>query len=122
MVVGLCGAVLQGSLHHICPVGLERQCGINVGQENYNPIRRVPVVVSGDQGSLFIDAIFEEEQVGAAGGVGGGAVVAGGGGVGVARVGAGARGPAGMNAQMMALHSLSTQICREVHEMKLAQV
>ena len=98
--------------------------GIDVGQENYNPIRRVPVVVSGVQGSVFIDAIFEEEQeqVGAAGGVGGGAVVAGGGGVVVARAEAEARGPAGMNAQMMALHSLSTQICREVHEMKLAQV
>ena len=96
--------------------------GIDVGQENYNPIRRVPVVVSEDQGSVFIDAIFEEEQVGAAGGVGGGAVVAGGGGVVVARAGAGARGPAEMNAQMIALHSLSTQIRREVHEMKLAQV
>ena len=99
--------------------------GIDVGQENYNPIHRVPVVVSGDQGSVFIDAIFEEEQeqVGAAGGVGGGAVVAGGGGVVVARAEAEARGPAGMNAQMiMALHSLSTQIRREVHEMKLAQV
>ena len=92
--------------------------GIDVERENYNPIRRVPVIVSGDQGSVFIDAIFDEdedEQVGAVGGRGG---VGGGGGV--ARA-AGARPPAGMHAQLMALHSLATQVRREVHEMKLAQ-
>ena len=96
--------------------------GIDVERENYNPIRRVPVIVSGDQGSVFIDAIFDEEEDEQAGAGGGGAAgAAGGGGGGVARAAAGARPPSGMNAQIMALHSLATQVRREVHEIKLAQ-
>jgi hypothetical protein len=88
--------------------------GINVEGENYNPICRVPVIVSGDQGSVFIDAIdvVDEEQEGGGGG-GGGAVI---------RGVAGGRPAAGMNAQLMAVHSLATQVRREVHEIKLSQV
>jgi hypothetical protein len=82
--------------------------GIDVNAENFNPIRRVPVVISGDEGSVFIDAIFEEEQGGAnlrAGAAAGGVV----------------GGQAGVNAQLMGLHSLVTQVRREVHEIKLTQ-
>jgi hypothetical protein len=82
--------------------------GIDVNAENFNPIRRVPVVISGDEGSVFIDAIFEEDQGGAnlrAGAAAGGVV----------------GGQAGVNAQLMALHSLVTQVRREVHEIKLTQ-
>ncbi|KAI2501964.1 hypothetical protein MHU86_12517 [Fragilaria crotonensis] len=85
--------------------------GVDVEGENYNPIHRVPVIVSGDQGSVFIDAIDNVEDDG--GGGGGGAVV---GGI------AGGRPGAGMNAQLMAVHSLATQVRREVHEIKLSQV
>ena len=69
------------------------------------------MIVSGDQGSVFIDAIdnVEDDE----GGGGGGAVV---GGI------AGGRPGAGMNAQLMAVHSLATQVRREVHEIKLSQV
>jgi hypothetical protein len=42
-----------------------------------------------------------------------------GGGEGV--VGGGGRPAGGMNTQMMAMHSLSTQMCCEVHEIKLSQ-
>ncbi len=83
--------------------------GVDVEIENFNPIRQVPEIVSGDQGSVFIDCIEEQEQ-----GQGGGAVVGG--------MVAGGRPPTGgMNAQLMAVHSLATQLRREVHEIKLAQ-
>ena len=88
--------------------------GINVEGENYNPICRVPVIaviVSGDQGSVFSDAIdvVEEQQ----GGAGGSAVV---------RFILGGRPAAGMNAQLMDVHLFATQVCCEVHEIKLSQV
>ena len=86
--------------------------GVDVSVENFNPIRRVPVIVSGDQGSVFIDVIQVGEEAG-----GGGEGVAGGAGGGGRPTG----GMNGMNAQMMAMHSLSTQIRREVHEIKLSQ-
>ncbi len=64
------------------------------------------MIVSGDQGSVFmikaIDIIEDLESGG-----GGGAVV---GGI------EGGRPAAGMNAQLMAVHSLVTQVRREVHE------
>ena len=70
------------------------------------------MIVSGDQGSVFIDVVQVGEEAGGSGeGVAGGA-------------GGGGRptgGINGMNAQMMAMHSLSTQIRREVHEIKLSQ-
>ncbi len=85
--------------------------GVDVAGENYNPIRRVPVIVSGDQGSVFSDAIdvVEEQQ----GGAGGSAVV---------RFILGGRPAAGMNAQLMDVHLFATQVCCEVHEIKLSQV
>jgi hypothetical protein len=85
--------------------------GVDVERKNFNPIHRVPVIVSGDQGSVFIDAIdiIEDHESGG----GGGPVV---GGI------AGGRPAAGMNAQLMAVHSSSTQVRREVHEIKLPQV
>jgi hypothetical protein len=88
--------------------------GVDVEVNNFNPIRRVPVIVSGDQGSVFIDCIEAEDQEGQQVG-GGGAVV---GGV----LGPGGRPAGGMNAQLMAVHSLATQLRREIHEIKLAQV
>jgi hypothetical protein len=84
--------------------------GVDVEIENFNPICRVPVIVSGDQqGSVFIDCI-EEQQ-----GQGGGAVVGG-------MVAGGTPPTGGMNAQLMAVHSLATQLRRKVHEIMLEQV
>jgi hypothetical protein len=85
--------------------------GVDVERKNFNPIHRVPVIVSGDQGSVFIDTIdiIEDHESG-----GGGSPVVGG--------IAGGRPVVGMNAQLMAVHSLATQVRREVHEIKLSQV
>jgi hypothetical protein len=88
--------------------------GMNVEVNNFNPICRVPVIVMGDQGSVFIDRIEAEDQEGHQV-RGGGAIV---GGV----LGPGGRPTGGMNAQLMAVHSLATQFCCEIHEIKLAQV
>ena len=72
--------------------------GVEGEGENYNLICCVPVIVkSGDQGSVFIDAIdIEEEQEG--GGCGDHAVV---------RSIAGESPAAGMNAQLMAVSTSS---------------
>ena len=74
---------------------------------DFNPIRRVPVVVSGDQGSVFIDTVdgFVDASDPTVAGVGGGG-----------------RPATGIHAQLLALHSLATQIRRELHEIKLVQV
>ena len=90
--------------------------GVDVEVNNFNPISRVPVIVSKDQGSVFIDCIEAEDHQGEQKIRGGSAIV---GGV----FGAGGN-PAGggMNAQLMAVHSLATQRRREIHEIKLAQV
>ena len=84
--------------------------GVDVSVENFNPIRRVPVIVSGDQqGSLFINVIQVGEEAGDGGeGVAGGAE-------------GGGRLTGGMNAHMMAMHLLSTQICGEVHDIRFFQ-
>jgi hypothetical protein len=81
--------------------------GSFVDGDNFNPICRVPVIVTGDQGSVFIDVI---EQLG-----GVDDAVAGGGGGGRPATGS-------VQAQLTAMHSLSTQIRREIHDVKLAQV
>jgi hypothetical protein len=81
--------------------------GSFVDGENFNPIRQVPVIVSGDQGSVFIDVI---EQFG-----GVNDAVAGGGGGGRPATG-------GVQVQLTAMHSLATQIRRDIHDVKLAQV
>jgi len=80
---------------------------VDVNDEHFNPIRRVPVIVSGDQGSVFIDVIEEFGGINDA--------VAGGGGGGRPATG-------GVHAQLTAMHSLATQIRRELHDVKLAQV
>ncbi len=73
---------------------------MDVEINNFYPVRRVPaVIVSGDQGSVFIHCIEAEEehqQVGG-GGAGAGAVIGG------DMVGGG-RPAGGMNAQLMAVH------------------
>ena len=76
------------------------------------------MIVSGDQGSVFIDCIEAEDQGGEQQVRGGGAVLVGG------ILGAAGGRPAGggMSAQLMAVHSLATQLRREIHEIKLAQV
>jgi hypothetical protein len=76
---------------------LAASSGVDVEIENSTPIRPVPAIVCGDQGSVFIDCI--EEQQGQGGGVVVGGMVAGG------------RPPTGgMNAQLMAVHLLATQL------------
>ena len=81
---------------------------VHVEVNNFNLTRQVPVIVSGDHGSVFISWIEAEDQ-----GVqqirGGGAIV---GGV------FGAEGRptgGGMNAQLATVHSLlATQLCCEI--------
>ena len=70
---------------------------IDADEYSDDPICRVPVIVSGNQGSVFIDVIQVGEE-------------AGGGGEGVAGGGGGGRPTGGMNAPMMAMHSLSTLV------------
>jgi hypothetical protein len=81
--------------------------GSPIVDENFNPIRRVPVVVSGDQGSVFIDTIeeFVDDAITTVAGVGGGGRPAAG----------------GIHAQLLAIHSLTTQIRRELHDIKVVQ-
>ena len=75
---------------------------------NYNPIRRVPVVVTGDQGCVYIDLIpcLEEGDddlgVAAAGGRGASAT--------------------GIQAQLLALQSSNAQIRRELQEVRTNQM
>ena len=83
--------------------------------ERYNPVRRVPVVVTGDQGLVYIDVIQsldgdgnEVSMADAFGGVTGLAGTVGGGGETWM-----ATRTAGLLAQMLALQSMICQIQRE---------
>jgi Transcriptional activator of glycolytic enzymes len=81
---------------------------LDCNSTEYNPIRRVPVVVTGDQGCVYIDIVpsFEEADVG------GGQIVVGG-----ARATTG-----GIQAQLLALQSQSSQIRRELQELRTNQM
>jgi Transcriptional activator of glycolytic enzymes len=77
---------------------------------SYNPIRRVPVVVTGDQGCVYIDVIpcldnGVDDLVGASAGGGRLTTTTG-----------------GLQAQLLALQSISTQIRREIQELRTNQM
>jgi hypothetical protein len=98
--------------------------GVDCNDERYNPVRRVPVVVTGDQGLVYIDVIQaldgdgnEVPMADAFGGATGIAATAGGGGV----TGMATRG-AGLSAQLLALQSMTCQIRRELQEMRMNQL
>ena len=87
--------------------------GVDCNAPDYNPIQRVPVVVTGDQGCVYIDVVpvFDEQQ-GAVGTVleqGGGAILGGGGG-------------AGVSAQLLSLQATASQIRRELQELRTNQM
>ena len=79
---------------------------VDCNSAEYNPICRVPVIVTGDQGCVYIDVIpsFNEADAG-----GGGPIVVG-----------GATG--GIQAQLLALQSQSSQIRRELQELRANQM
>ena len=92
--------------------------GVDCDDERYNPVRRVPVVVTGDQGLVYIDVIqsFDDgNEVPIADEVGGGTGIA-------ATVGGGgvpgmAKRASGLSAQILALQSMTCYIRREIQEM-----
>ncbi len=91
--------------------------GIECDAPGYNPIRRVPVVVTGDQGCVHIDVVPSLDE---AGGVEEGGVPFG--------IGGGAGGHAtaatsgGLAAQLLAAQSLLSQIRRELQEVRANQM
>jgi hypothetical protein len=76
---------------------------------DYNPIQRVPVVVTGDQGCAYIDVVPLFEEGAAAGERQGAGIVAGG-------------GAGRIQAQLLSLHSLASQIRRELQELRTNQM
>jgi hypothetical protein len=74
---------------------------INVDNPDFNPVRKVPVVVSGDEGSVFIEVIDEEILA-----MGGNNRIAGG---------------TGIREQLLTLQSGISQLRRDVHDIKLTQ-
>jgi len=81
---------------------------IDCNSAEYNPIHRIPVVVTGDQGCVYIDIVpsFDEADV-----VGGPIVVGG------ARAATG-----GIQSQLLAIQSQSSQIRRELQELRTNQM
>ena len=93
--------------------------GVDCDDAVYNPIKRVPVVVTGDQGCVHIGVVPALDEF--VGDVGDGN----GGGGGILDIGAGAgRGvgglattTAGLTAQLLAVQSIGNQIRRELQEL-----
>ena len=74
---------------------------VNVDNPDFNPVRKVPVVVSGDEGSVFIEVIDEEILA-----MGGNNRIAGG---------------TGIREQLLTLQSGISQLRQDVHDIKLTQ-
>ena len=79
---------------------------VDCNLSEYNPIRRVPVVVTGDQGCVYIDVVpsFDDSDGGMSGG----------------RAATGSTG--GIQAQLLAIQSLMSQMQRELQEMRTNQM
>ncbi len=96
-------------LHEIVTVTVR---GVDYNASDYNPIRRVPVVVTGDQGCVYIDVVpvFDKHQAAVGtveqSGVG---ILGGGGG-------------AGISAQLLSLQAAASQIRRELQELRTNQM
>ena len=85
--------------------------GVNCNAPDYNPIRRVPVVVTGDQGCVYIDVVpvFDEHQATSNVEGGGAGILSGG-------------GRAGILAQSLSLQAAASQIWRELQELRTNQM
>jgi hypothetical protein len=85
--------------------------GVDCNAPDYNPIRRLPVVVTGDQGCVYVNVVpvFDKHQA-AVGNVelGAGAAILGGG--------------AGISAQLLSLQAAASQIQRELQELQTNQM
>ena len=89
--------------------------GVDCDDAHYNPITRVPVVVTGDQGRVYIDvvpALVEDAAPGNGVGAGNGGGIGGG----LATT------TAGLTAQLLAVQSLASQIRRELQELRANQM
>jgi hypothetical protein len=86
--------------------------GVDCNAPDYNPIRRVPVVVTGDQGCVYIDVVpvFDKQQAAV------GTVEHGGHGI------LGGDGAAGVSAQLLSLQAAASQIRRELQELRTNQM
>ncbi len=83
--------------------------GVDCNAIDYNPIQRVPVVVTGDQGCVCIDVVPLFEEGAAAGERQGAGIVVGG-------------GAGGIQAQLLSLQLLASQIRRELQELQTKQM
>ena len=80
--------------------------GVNVDDADFNPVTKVPVIISGDEGAVFIEVVDEvsRAEFGRIGGGGGGSAVG-----------------AGICEQLLALQSGMSQIHRDIHNIKMNQ-
>ncbi len=88
--------------------------GVDCDAPSYNPIRRVPVVVTGDQGCVHIDVVPSLDETG--GDEEGAAIFCGAGGHAAMATTTG-----GLTAQLLAVQSLAIQIRRELQELRANQ-
>jgi Transcriptional activator of glycolytic enzymes len=99
--------------------------GIECNSPLYNPIKKVPVVITGDEGCVNIDVIPSLDENGNVlmDGMGGGVVGIGNGGAGGRGIGGGMASTAGgLAAQLLAVQSLASQIRRELQELRSNQM
>jgi hypothetical protein len=87
---------------------------VDVTAPDYNPSQKVPVVVTGDQGCVYIDLVPSLDEVGGEGDV---IVGAGRGCCGLMASTAG-----GFSVQLLAVQSLASQIRHELHELRTHQM
>ena len=80
--------------------------GVNVDDADFNPVTKVPVIISGDEGTVFIEVVDEVSRA-ELGQIGGGG-------------GSGAAGE-GICEQLLALQSRMSQICHDIHDIKMNQ-
>jgi hypothetical protein len=97
--------------------------GVDCDDPRFNPIKKVPVVVTGDQGCVFIDIVPTLVEEAASEGAEYGAILGiGGSGAGGRGVGGMATTASGLTAQLMAVQSLASQIRRELQELRANQM
>jgi hypothetical protein len=82
--------------------------GVDCNAPDYNLIRQVPVVVTGDQGCVYM--VFDKQQAAVGTVEHGGAGILGGGGA------------AGVSAQLLSLQAAASQIRRELQELRTNQM
>jgi hypothetical protein len=96
--------------------------GIDCNSPFYNPIQRVPVVITGDEGCVNIDIIPSLDENGNVVDGMGGVVGIANGGTGGREVGGMASTAGGLAAQLLAVQSLASQIRREIQELRSNQM